>query len=205
MARSLLHRAALAVLLGAALGAGGLFAFAEPSRGGFAPDPPGQASRKQWTVEVTARAGKVTVTRATAMMLDKPEASPRLMGRFALELYVGPALLDRVRFNLPLMDAPVEGERRRHLSRPRFDQVSTKLQVRVADNPRAAYLLLVDRATGESQRFDWPPDANGSVLPWKTGRLSDAGPGDFPSKTMKVLEAKDGGAAEAAPGDAGRD
>src|SRR5262245_52507536 len=97
MIRLSLTRAALAVLLG--LAGGGLAALADPSRTGFAPDPAPQASRKQWTFDVVAKNGKVSVTSAKSSMLAKPAASPRVMGRFALELYVGPTLLDRVRFN----------------------------------------------------------------------------------------------------------
>jgi hypothetical protein len=196
-------RAVIALLLGLALGAGGLAALADPPRAGFAPDPPTPTSRKQWSIEVVARGGKVTVGGAKAMMLEKPAESPRVMGRFALEFYVGPQLLDRVRFNLPLLDAPPE-HNRGPLRRPSFEQVNTRLQVRIADSPRAAYLLLVDRATGETQRFAWPPEANGNLLPWKTGSLSDAGPGDFPGAGVKLLEVKDGGAAEGGPAEGGR-
>src|SRR5690349_21224686 len=122
--RSLLSAAAL----GAALAAGGLVALAEPPKGGFPPDPPGHASKKQWTVEVTAKGGKVTAERATAATADKPVETPRVFGRFALELWVGKELLDRARFNVPLMgDDPPQGNRNR-LPRPRFDQgVTTKV------------------------------------------------------------------------------
>ncbi len=56
--------------------------------------------------------------------------------------------------------------------------MTTSLKVRLADNPRAAYLVLVDRFTEERQRFEWPPAPDGQLIPWKSG-LSDAGPGDF--------------------------
>jgi hypothetical protein len=185
-------RAAIALLIGLALGAGGLAALADPARSGFAPDPRAHASRMQWSIEVVAQAGKVTVGQVRSMMLDKPAESPRVMGRFALELYVGPELLDRVRFNLPLLDPPPERDRKGPLRRPAFEQVNTKIKVRIAHNPRAAYLLLVDRATGETQRFAWPPEADGRILPWKAGSVSDAGPADAAWKP-------------AAAGDAGRD
>ena len=147
-----LQRAALAALVGvlAALGAGGLVALAEPSKSGFTPDPPAHASKKQWSLAVVARAGKVSVERATASMLAQPAESPRMVGRFALELYVGPELLDRVRFNVPLMgDGPVEHSRKRAYHNADTDQVTTSLKVRLADSPRAAYLVLVDRVTEE--------------------------------------------------------
>jgi len=200
-----LTRVALALLLGLALGAGGLAAMADPPRTGAAPDPPAQASRKQWTFDVSAQNGKVSVASVKATMFEKPAESPRVMGRFALELYVGPQLLDRVRFNLPLMDAPRPDTDHKRLPRPSFDQITTRIHVRMADNPRAAYLLLVDRATDEAQRFDWPPQPDGRLVPWKEGRLTKAGPGDVQGN--KLTEVKEGGAPPPPPParDAGRD
>jgi hypothetical protein len=209
-----LRRAALALLLGLTLAAGGLAALAaDPPRTGSPPDPPAQANRKQWTFEVTAQNGKVSVGAVKATMLEKPAESARVMGRFALELYVGPQILDRVRFNMPLMDAPREDPGHKLLRRPSFEQVSARIQVRMADNARAAYLLLVDRATGESQRFDWPPEGDGRLVPWKAGRLSTAGPGDLVGQKLTEVKngsptapkATDGGKEAGSPGDAGRD
>lgn len=193
-----------AALLGASLGAGGLVAFADPPRGGYPPDPPARASRKHWNIQVAARGGKVTAERATAVMLDKPQESPRVFGRFALELYIGKELLDRVRFNVPLMgDEPPQGNRN-NLPRPRFDKnVTTHVTVRIADNPRAAFALVVDRETGDAQKVEWPPAADGRLVPWKSG-VTDAKPGEFPPGGIRAAGIRDGGPPEAGPsGDAG--
>lgn len=197
-----LHRAALATFFGAlvafvALGAGGLVALAEPSKAGFSPDPPGHASRKQWALTITAREGKVTAASASSSLLKQPAESPRVVGRFALELYIGATLLDRVRFNVPLMgDGPMEHSRRTTYHSPDTDQVTTTLQVRLADNPRGAYLVLVDRVTEERRRFEWPPTEDGKLIPWKSG-LSDAGPEDFAEGGARVVgQPKDAGAAK---------
>ena len=184
-----LKRAVIAALFGvfAAAIAGSHVALAEPAKAGFAPDPPAHASKKQWTLEIAARDGKVSAQRATASTLAKPAESPRVMGRFALELYVGPELLDRVRFNVPLMgNGPVEHSTKRAYHNPDTDKVTTSLKIRLADSPRAAYLVLVDRVTDERQRFEWPPSADGALVPWKSG-LSDAGPGDFPERGVRVM------------------
>lgn len=204
-----LKRAVLAAFVGslAALSmvaVSGLDASAEPSKAGFAPDPPARASKKQWTLEIAARAGKVSAERATSSLLKQPAESPRILGRFALELYVGPELLDRVRFNVPLMgNGPVEHSTRRAYHNPDTDQVTTSLKVRLADSPRAAYLVLVDRFTEERQRFEWPPSADGKLVPWKSG-LSDADAGDFADGSARVMgsPAKDAGAPRA-PKDGG--
>lgn len=191
-------RAVIAALFGvvAASFVGSLVASADPGKAGFAPDPPAHASKKQWTFQIAAREGKVSAERATASTLAQPAESPRVLGRFAVELYIGPELLDRVRFNVPLMgDGPVEHSKKRAYHNPDTDKVTTTLKVRLADSPRAAYLVLVDRVTDERQRFEWPPSEDGTLVPWKSG-LSDAGPGDFAEGGVRVMgpPARDAGA-----------
>jgi hypothetical protein len=203
----------LGALAGAALGASALVALAEPPKGGYPPDPPARASKKQWTVEIAARGSKVTAERATAATLAQPAATDRVTGRFALELYVGRELLDRVRFNVPLMgDEPPQGNRN-GLPRPRFDKnLTTRLRVRLADNERAAYLVLVDRESGDTQKLEWPPQADGRLVAWQSG-VTDAKPGD-PGGGTRAVGMRDGGAADAGgtadaggpgPADAGHD
>lgn len=192
----------IAALLGAALGAGGVAALADPPRGGFAPDPTPRASRDNWIFEVSARDGKISVDRVKPVTFEKPAETPRMIGRFALELYIGFELLDRARFDAPLMGGETTEGNRNRLPKPRFDQnVTARLKVRMADNPRAAYLLVVDRETGDTQKFSWPPASDGRLSPWKNG-LSDAAPGDFPDGGLRAVGLRDGG-----PGvtDAGRD
>lgn len=203
----------LAALLGAALGAGALAALAEPPKGGFAPDPPGHPSKKQWLLDVVARDGKLTIEGAKAITVDKPVETPRVFGRFAIELWVGKELLDRARFNVPLMgDEPPQGNRNR-LPRPRFDKgVSARMRVQLADHPRAAYLLLVDRESGDVQKLAWPPEPNGKLVPWTNG-ITDAKPGEVPGAGVKAVGKGDGGVGEGGvvgdaaprPVDAGRD
>jgi hypothetical protein len=193
----------IAVLVGVTLGAGGLVALADPPKGGFQPDPPAHASRTQWMFELSAHDGLLGIERVKQATVDKPAESPRVVGRYALELYIGPELLDRVRFNVPLMGGEATVGNRNNLPKPRFDQVSAQVSVRMADNPRAAYLLLVDRQTGDTQKLFWPPERDGTLLLWKS-MLSDAAPGDFPDGGIRAAGLRDGGPPEAGPGDAGR-
>jgi hypothetical protein len=185
--RSRLFAPALAVVVGLSLEAGSfrLLAFAEPPRAGHAPDPTPRASLKQWVFEVVHSGTKLSIERVRAVSVDRPIATPRMMGRFALELYVGKELLDRVRFNVPLLgEGPAEGpdKPKNPFRRPRFDRVTARLRVQMADNERATYAVLVDRATGEEQRFDWPPGPDGRLQPRTSGlqavspSASDAGP-----------------------------
>jgi hypothetical protein len=204
-ARSLLA----AALIGAGLGVAGLGALAEAladaPKGGYPPDPAPHPSRLNWVFEMKAQGGKVTIERVRAVSYEKPAETPRVVGRFALELYIGPELLDRVRFNVPLMGAETGEGNRNGLPKPRFDQnVTAKVSARMADNPRAAYLQLVDRETGDVQKLFWPPEKDGRLLPWKNG-LSAPSPGDFPDGGIRAVGRResDAGGGASAPGDAG--
>ena len=142
-----------------------------PPAGGHAPDPAGTASRKQWLFDVVVRGGKARVARADAVMIERAATTARVMGRFAIELYIGKELLDRIRFNVPLtgderdMAGVHTQKHRRPFAHPSFDDVTTRLRVQLADNPRATYAQLVDRATGETQQFWWPPEPDGKLVP----------------------------------------
>jgi hypothetical protein len=167
--RPWLLRIALAALIGASVAGVGVLALADPPKAGYAPDPAGRADRKQWIFDITHKRGKNTITRVRPVTLEQPASSARVMGRYAVELYVGKVLLDRVRFNVPLTgDGPPERSHRRVFSRPTFENVSTRLHVQITDQPRAAYMVLVDRATGDSQRFWWPPSSDGTLVPMPT-------------------------------------
>ena len=166
MARRLFPSLLSAALLGAMLaGAGALAHAQDPPKAGFAPDPPALARKKQWVFEVAYKDGKPKVERARAVTVAQSASTPRMMGRFALELYVGRELLDRVRFNFPLTGDPPEKSHRRTFGRPTFENVTTRLKVTMADNPRATRAQLVDRATGATQRLPWPPGEDGKLTP----------------------------------------
>jgi hypothetical protein len=103
------------------------------------------------------------------------------LGRYAIELYVGSELLDRVRFNIPMAGdgapGPSDRPNKHPFSRPRFDDVTTRLRAQMADNPRGAHLALVDRATEHVDRFEWPPAADGTLTPLRAEKTkADAGP-----------------------------
>jgi len=188
-------RLALALGLFAAFAAAAAFSLADPKPDapspGFPPDPPAIATTKQWIFEITYRDGKASVAQVKQALSKSPTATARMMGRFAVEFWVGKELVDRIRFDVPLLEAPSNG-RRGLLSGPRFGQVTARLKVRLADSPRATYVAVVDRATGDVQRFLWPPDAEGRLSPMGAAPVSasaDAGPpGDAGSPDVLVPE-----------------
>jgi hypothetical protein len=127
-----------------------------------APDPEPLRLARQWEYEVIYDRGKLAVGRVRPMRFDKPVVTARRMGRFALELWIGHELVERVRFDFPLLaaDEPHTGPRRSLHEPPSLGAGTRSVQrLLVPASPRATRALLVDRATGESQDLPWPPDA----------------------------------------------
>ncbi|AUX47832.1 uncharacterized protein SOCE26_093570 [Sorangium cellulosum] len=172
-----LVRVAMAALAGLALAAAGVVAVAEPSdppsRAGYAPDPAALPSARQWVFEVLHAKGRSSIVRVRPVSLGRPAATARVMGRFAIELYVGKELLDRIRFDVPLTGDAPEKPSGVLFRRPTFDEgVTSRLRVQMADNPRASWAKLVDRKTGVEERFVWPPEPDGRLVPLDAQRAA---------------------------------
>lgn len=170
-----LHRTVLALAMGLALAIPAALSLADSSRSGHAPDPAAIAAKKQWVFDVQVRQGKPSLSAVREVVLDKPSSTARVMGRFAVEFWIGKELLDRVRFDVPLLDDPTRRKNRR-VGSPEF-AVNTRLSVRLADNPRAMSVVFVDRATGETQVYAWPPGSDGKLSPLPTPANSSADAG----------------------------
>jgi hypothetical protein len=170
-------RALGAALLGASVALGGALALADGPRDkeGFAPDPPQHASTKQWVFDVAITHGVPSIAKARAVTLEHASETVRVVGRFAVELYVGPELVDRVRFDVPLMGVgPPDKSPTHPWPRPGFEDVNTHVSVQMADTPRAVYATLVDRQTKKTWRYEWPPEADGSLRPWIAPKYESA-------------------------------
>jgi hypothetical protein len=119
----------------------------------------------QWAVALTYRGGALGLRGTRRLELAKPAPTARTLGRFALELYVGKELIDRVRFDFPLLGDEVAGAATRWDSPLTFERgLATQATIVLPDSERATRALLVDRATGTV----WP-------LPWPFSQLGDAG------------------------------
>lgn len=102
---------------------------------------------------------------ARRVVLKRPTTLPRLMGRFAAELWIGHELLERDRFDFPLVAAdPVAPDGvapARQRKEPPPLQLGPRAdvvwKVKVADRVRATQAWIIDRATGERWLLDWPP------------------------------------------------
>jgi hypothetical protein len=126
-----------------------------------APDPEPLRLARQWEYEVVYDHGKLSVAGVRVMRFDKPIVTARRMGRYALELWIGHELVDRVRFDFPLLAAEEPAHPRRPLHEPPSLAAGTRASQRVLvpASPRATRAVLVDRATGETRDLPWPPDA----------------------------------------------
>lgn len=122
----------------------------------FAPDPPPLSERRQWLLDLRWDRGDVWLLGTERTDMPTPWETPRTMGRFALELYEGPALIERVRFNFPLLGADPEdagGEQPPSLSQ----KLRTRVGVLFPATSRGTRLELVDRSSGARWSLPWPP------------------------------------------------
>ena len=129
-------------------------------RYGSLPDPSPLSSAEQWELTLAYDHGTLALTRADRRSFAEPVVTARRMGRFAVELWIGHELIDRVRFDFPLVvDAPEASERRPLMAPVAMHQEASSTQtLLIPDSPRATRLLLVDRATGREAELPWPPD-----------------------------------------------
>ncbi|HVU01013.1 MAG TPA: hypothetical protein VHE30_04645 [Polyangiaceae bacterium] len=134
---------------------------AKPASDGTMPDPdPPLSSAVQWDYALHYSKGEVTVTGVTRVVLPSPVVTPRKMGRFAIELTLGRELVERVRFDFPLLaaDLPPEGKKHPLKGPPRFAPgADTSAVVRVPESDRATAATLVDRLTGKRTPLAYPP------------------------------------------------
>jgi len=132
-----------------------------PPLSGSAPDPEPLLMAEQWQYQLLFQNGAPSVEHVEKQVLKKPISTARRMGRFALELWIGRELIDRVRFDFPLIAAEEQPGIKR---RPLHDAPSlapnaiARIRVSVPASPRATRLVLVDRATDKIQELPWPPD-----------------------------------------------
>jgi hypothetical protein len=123
----------------------------------IAPDPPPLTERRQWLLDLRWDRGDVWLLGARRADMHVPRETPRTMGRFALELYEGPALLERVRFDFPLLGADF-GEAGDDDHPPSLTlKLRTRVGVLFPATPRGTNLELRDRKTGVSWSLPWPP------------------------------------------------
>lgn len=124
------------------------------------PDPEPLRQREQYEYTFAYQNGRVSVTNVRAVTYPQPVVTARRMGRFAIELWVGKELIDRVRFDFPLLAAEEAGKPGPQplSAAPSLTSRSTfTTVVLVPQATRTRRALLVDRATGYEELLPFPP------------------------------------------------
>jgi hypothetical protein len=176
-----LGRRSLSSILSLAFAASGLAALGEAERGAAAdtgdasapsripPDPPALSERFQWVFDLRWERGEVFLLEVHKLDLGSPQPTPRVMGRFALELYEGTTLIERARFDFPMLGVP-EPTDAGWRGPARFSpHLKTRIGVIFPATKRGTRLELWDRAENRRWPVPWPP-AEGTY-----GGASDAG------------------------------
>lgn len=150
-----------AIDVGRALDAGAL----QPALGDIAitrtpPDPAPLVSQSQWVFDLRWDRGDVWLLGVHPLELPAPQATPRVMGRFAVELFEGPTLLERVRFDFPLLGGAAEPA---DAAISMTGRLRTRIGVVFPASKRGNRLELWDRATGRRWSLPWPPSDTASA------------------------------------------
>jgi hypothetical protein len=135
---------------------------------GDLPDPPALSERAQWIFEVIYDRGDVRVGDPSFKCFGQAQATPRRMGRFAFELWLGHELIERSRFDFPLLasETPRSGSRQALREVPSFAPgARVAVTLSMPASQRATRARILDRATGDSVAVPWPPRAAGGVTP----------------------------------------
>jgi hypothetical protein len=132
-------------------------------------DPPPLVERTQWVFDLRWDRGDIWLLATRPLELPQPRPTPRGMGRFALELFEGQALLERVRFDFPLLGPP-EPDGGVSLAK----KLRTRIGVIFPATKRGTRLELVDRATDKRWSMPWPPVGEGQGSAPDAGAPADA-------------------------------
>jgi hypothetical protein len=126
------------------------------------PDPKPLHTREWIDYEFAFKEGTVEVQSVQLERTEKPRDTARVVGRYAVELWIGCELIDRVRFGFPLQAAehPTPPGTRHALNEQPSLTANAHLArtVRVPHNLRATRAELVDRGTGKRSSLAWPPN-----------------------------------------------
>lgn len=141
----------------------------ERSEHGDLPDPEPLVERAWWSYPVTYDRGTIVVGEPELVCVPRPLPTPRRIGRFAFELWLGRELVDRLRFDFPLLatEEPAGTGRRPLHETPRFAPgARVSVTLRIPASERATGARVLDRATGDTLVVNWPPrSSNGAARP----------------------------------------
>lgn len=102
--------------------------------------------------------GKIRTVSVRPVRLAKPVATPRRLGRYAVELSIGSELIERVRFDFPgtAADEPMPGRKRLDAPLDLSSRAIASVKLLLPHSPRVRRALLVDRAMNTVTALEWP-------------------------------------------------
>lgn len=115
------------------------------------PDPTPLVSDAVFVLSVRFNKGTVQITKVRREKLASKSAVERRMGRFAAELFTGPTLIERIRFDFPLINDDSKA------SEVYEKGLDVTVEVRVPDSDRPNKLEIWDRANDQRWKFEYPP------------------------------------------------
>lgn len=124
------------------------------------PDPRPLRSRDHYDYVVEFDKGDIEIASVKAVHLKQPRSAERRLGRFAFELWSGAELVERVRFDFPLLGASQADE-----EDPLGAGLSSKAKVRIPASSRASHARILDRKTRREIEIPWPPETSKSAGP----------------------------------------
>jgi hypothetical protein len=116
------------------------------------PDPAPIVEREQWLLDLRWSRGELSLLGVSRLQLPNAQATPRSMGRFAIELFEGRTLVERLRFDFPLLGAS-EPDAAASFAK----KLGTRIVVMFPATRRGTRLELLDRATNRRWPLPWPP------------------------------------------------
>lgn len=127
------------------------------ARAKIPPDPPALSEKMQWVFDLRWERGEVYLVAIHRIDMGSAHPTPRVMGRFALELYEGPTLLERARFDFPMLGMVEPGDGGFH-DPARFEpKLKTRIGVIFPATKRGTRLELWDRSNDRRWPLPWPP------------------------------------------------
>jgi hypothetical protein len=129
---------------------------AAPSRR-IPPDPPALSERMQWVFDFRWDRGEVFLLEVHKLDQGEPQPTPRVMGRFALELYEGRTLIERARFDFPMLGVPEPADAGWKGPARFSPRLKTRIGVVFPATTRGTRLELWDRAEDRRWPVPWPP------------------------------------------------
>jgi hypothetical protein len=139
------------------------------------PDPPALSERYQWVFDLRWQRGDVYLLQIHKTDMGSTHPTPRVMGRFALELYEGPTLIERARFDFPMLGTVEERDGGWRAPPSLQAGLTTRIGVFFPATSRGTRLELWDRSTDRRWPLPWPPQ-EGPAGPTAGAKDASTGP-----------------------------